>query len=280
MVLDGLDVRAVLVPLDGSAYAERAIRPAELIAARIGIEVGVLQVVADESKADTDYLPSVVEDRRVAWSEIVIDEDAAAGILTAASLRRAVVCMATHGHGRAKAIFGSTAEQVLVRSPEPIAVVGREVDTARLRPPARIVVALDGTDESERICEPAIAWAARFGLVVQLVTVAGEPLERFTDDAPVRRAFGCHNPDDYIRGALSRHATPGVELEGRALIDPISAASGLGHHLREPRDALLAMATHGRTGIERLIHGSVAGRILDQSPVPAVMFGVRQRTEH
>jgi nucleotide-binding universal stress UspA family protein len=35
------------------------------------------------------------------------------------------------------------------------------------------------------------------------------------------------------------------------------------------------MATHGRTGVERLIRRSNAGRILDESPVPAVMFAIR-----
>jgi nucleotide-binding universal stress UspA family protein len=38
---------------------------------------------------------------------------------------------------------------------------------------------------------------------------------------------------------------------------------------------MLAMATRGRTGMQRLIHGSVAGSIVDESPVPAVMITAR-----
>jgi nucleotide-binding universal stress UspA family protein len=71
---------------------------------------------------------------------------------------------------------------------------------------------------------------------------------------------------------VQRYGTEGVHVVGEALIDPISPASALDRLLRNVPSAVLAMATHGRSGMQRIVFGSVAGNIVDVSPMPAVIF--------
>lgn len=264
--------RTVLVPLDGSAFAERAIGPATVLAKRLGVDVGVVQVVEHEKDADDAYLTKVVREHGLAWHHVAVDDDVAGAIVAVADARDAAVCMATHGHGRAAAVIGSTAEALLARSEEPIVAVGRGVDTQRIRRIDRIVVTLDGSEEAEAVCKPAIAWARQLGLVVNLITVVGEPMTALRDDEPPRRAFGLSDPEAYIASALERHQTEGVDIVGEVLTDPISPASGLATLLRDVPHCVLAMATHNRSGTARLIHGSVAASIVDAAPVPVVLF--------
>lgn len=263
--------RTVLVPLDGSGFAERAIGPAKVLAERLDVGVGVVQVVDDEKDADDEYLTKVAREHGLAWHHTAVDDDVAGGILAVAEARDAAVCIATHGHGRAAAVIGSTLEALLARSEEPVVAVGRGVDTRRIRRIDRIVVALDGSDEAEALCRPAIEWARRLGLVVNLITVVGEPMTSLRDEKP-RRAFGLDEPEPYIASVVERHRTEGVEVVGEVLTDPISPASGLGTLLRDVPHSVLATATHNRSGTARLLHGSVAASIVDAAPVPVVMF--------
>jgi nucleotide-binding universal stress UspA family protein len=53
--------------------------------------------------------------------------------------------------------------------------------------------------------------------------------------------------------------------------DTDPAAAILGHAEREGCD-LIAMATHGRGGVTRLLLGSVAARVLAGTPGPILLF--------
>jgi nucleotide-binding universal stress UspA family protein len=270
-----IDLRTVVVPLDGSSYAERAVEPAKWLAARIGVSVGIAHVVRTRDSADPDYLARTLDERGLEWLEVVEAEDVAQAIADVAASQRALVCMATHGHGRAQALVGSVAARVLADATEPIVLVGRGVGVTRLHRLERVVVALDGSEGSESVCDPAVAFARRFGLDVELVTVASEPLATMSPEDPPRRSFGLREPETYIDAVARRYHAPDVRVVGRAITDPISPASALEHLLRDPPGALVAMATRGRTGMQRLLHGSGAGTILDNSPVPALMFAIR-----
>lgn len=75
----------VLVPLDGSSYAERAIEPARKLAAMLNIRLGVVQCVGEADRgdnADDSYLESVARDRPLAWYQTARYTDVSAWIGT------------------------------------------------------------------------------------------------------------------------------------------------------------------------------------------------------
>jgi nucleotide-binding universal stress UspA family protein len=264
----------VVVPLDGSEYSERAIGPANVLAKRLGGQLGVTHVARDPDRSGNDYLASVAGSHDLDWTDARVDEDVVNAIRDVAREHDAVVCMATHGHGRATAVIGSTAESVLAASDEPIVAIGRGVDTSTVRRIECLVVALDGSAASEDASAGAIRWAAHHGLHVALVTVVGEPLSAHKADELPRRAFGLAQPEEYIEAAVQRHRAEGAAITGDVVVDPISPASGMRQRLRDEPDAVLVIATSGRTGAQRIRHGSVAGSILDASPAPVILFGI------
>jgi nucleotide-binding universal stress UspA family protein len=262
----------VVVPLDGSDYAERAIGPATVLAKRMGGRVGAVHVARDERKSADEYLERIGRSHGIEWLDARVGDDVAAAIREVARDRDALVCMATHGHGRATAVIGSTTEAVLAAADEPVVAVGRGVDTLQVRRLERIVVALDGTEESETASAPAIRWAVDLGLPVVLTTVVGEPMSAHNPDAAP--AFGLAKPHEYIEAAVQRHRLEGATITGEVIVDPLSPPSGMRQFLRDLPHSMVVIATSGRKGAQRILRGSVAGAILDSSPVPAMLFEI------
>jgi nucleotide-binding universal stress UspA family protein len=126
------------------------------------------------------------------------------------------------------------------------------------------------------VCEPAARWATDHGLLLHLVTVVQPTPESADPETPSDRWFGPAGDEHaYIAGLLSRFGSPGLNVEGSVVYDAVSQAGGIAQMLREVSDALLVLGTHGRTGMSRLVHGSVASNIVAESPVPVLMFPFR-----
>ena len=148
--------KKILLPLDGSALAERAIDPVEEMAAKTGAEVLLLRVVpaplgkapesgqTEESKAFLEvaarakaYLEKVagrLAGRSVKSRILVPSGEAHSEILRAAHNEDVdFIAMTTHG-GTAleRALLGSTAEKVVYTTKRPVFLVKPEkIHTAR-----------------------------------------------------------------------------------------------------------------------------------------------------
>lgn len=265
--------KSIMVPLDGSSYAERAIGPAMDLAASLGINVGLAQVVIDDRFANEAYLNGLANTHRLGWWQVVINPDAVLGLHNLATERSSMLCMSTHGHGRSAAILGSTAEELSLRSTFPVVLIGRSVELNMRQQFRRFVVPLDGTPESETALSSVLPWARHLGLPVELVTVVEPVPTPLRTDHPLSPRFGPEgNPSAYLEDVLARIPTDGAVVGAHVQYDPISPASGIADLLRNSPDALVVVATHARTGLSRFIHGSVAGTIVDRSPVPVIEF--------
>src|SRR5581483_8312860 len=141
MVLAGeaMMFRTILVPLDGSAAAERALPVAATLAGRGGARLLLVQVAdalvlagEDPSEAEAlavaearEYLARVAE--RIAGQGVAVETAAPFGppaeeILAESRLRAAdLVVLTTHGHtGPGRSLYGGVAEAVLAHSPVPV----------------------------------------------------------------------------------------------------------------------------------------------------------------
>jgi nucleotide-binding universal stress UspA family protein len=109
-------------------------------------------------------------------------------------------------------------------------------------------------------------------------TFAGEPLEpaaalaRLTDSELVLlRAVEAGNTaaQAYLDEVTARLTSHGVRSASRVIVgDPSTAIE---HAADERNIRMIAMATHGRTGLARLVLGSVATRVLQHASVPLVL---------
>jgi nucleotide-binding universal stress UspA family protein len=243
----------VLVPLDGSPAAERALGPALELVTRTGVPLRLLRrVFSDEAEEAAEYLAGLA-DRYAGVTDAetqIVDRDSIPDAIMEGLEPGTLVCMSSHGRGgAARAVVGSVTEALLRTLDRPTLVVGPHVTEDPLLT-GRIVACIDGSPESERTLEPARRWAAALGLPLWLVEVGepGIPAEWITkgDAVEAGHVASLARRLGHVEGWDVLHD----KHPARALTE--MAAAG---HARPT--ALLVMATHGRTGWDRLRLGSV-----------------------
>ena len=124
-----------------------------------------------------------------------------------------------------------------------------------MRPPRRLLATTDFTTESRVGVRVARRLAARFGAELWVATVRQE------DD---------RTPEEDLRERVLEAADrvlaegPDVEIHPAVLAGPVAA--GISTFAFERQIDLLVLATHGKTGVDRLLTGSTAQRLIRVSP--------------
>jgi nucleotide-binding universal stress UspA family protein len=256
----------VLVPLDGSPTAERALGPALELVARTGVPLRLLRrIFSDEAEEAAGYLAELADRTAgVADAETqIVDRDSIPDAILDGLGAGTLVCMSSHGRGgAARAVIGSVAEALLRAIDRPTLVVGpRATDDPVLR--GRIVACVDGSHESERTLGPAQRWAAALDMPLWLAEVGepGPPAEWITDGdatetahvAGLARRWGHVEGWDVLHDSHPEHALTAMAAD------------------RTWPTALLVMATHGRTGWDRLRLGSVTSATVHSATRPVLV---------
>lgn len=277
--------RTILVPLDGSPFADGALPTARALALRFGATVHTVTVAA----SDGDRRRTLGEAARALGTDpddphlhVEVDADVAGAVQRCASqLDSCLVCLATHGRGRLSGIvLGSTARDIVARGGAPAVVAGPEVvppdgDGATVAPPLAVdhlVACVDGTPGSERGLPVAAAWAHALGMRLTIVTVAEPcpPPVRIGD--PWRRRHGPdEDADGYIRRLREQWSLDTPSLETFVVHDPISAGDGVKDYLAAHPAGLVAVASRLRDPFTRLVRGSGAAGIVQTASAPVLV---------
>lgn len=283
----------ILVPLDGSPFAEQALAPAMQLARALHARVLLLRSIQpvysvvpvaageyewlwpDSVREDhrhevEDYLESVR--RQVACPECTIhtavhDGDPAGVIVDAvADAGVNLVVISTHGEsGVRRAVFGSVTERVLHSVACPVLV------TRTKQPIRRILVPLDGSELSELALPPALELAAGFGARLVLLRVnellAVNPLDvamswEWDVVEPEQRIVGERRQaaEAYLREIVLRFGLSPADVQ--TIVLDGSPVDRIQEFARLYDVDLIAMSTHGRTGLRRWLYGSVASKVL------------------
>lgn len=309
----------ILVPLDGSPVAERAIPAAVRIARAFSGSVIMLSVVAppvssgkfssismypkaeaDEELANaTKYLKTLAQSEQLGGitteAHALVGEVAPTIISTAQSLHATLIVLCSHGYtGFQHWMLGSVAEKVIRHAPVPVFVLregGPGLATAEQQP-VRALAALDGSSLSETILEPAAALTA--GLVqaamqpgaLQLIRVVDIPSSygRFRSevdsyyDAEVR-VEAKHEYEQYLQTMTKRFAEGTLEKYHLAVSTVVATdpdvAEAIVQAAQQGKVDFIAMATHGRGGVQHWALGSITERVLHATKVP--LFIVRPK---
>jgi nucleotide-binding universal stress UspA family protein len=280
----GTGTGALLVPLDGSRLAEGALPYALGLAAVTGAPVLLLHVVPEAGlrpQAELDLAARAREvghgaprapvevETTVGWG------DAAQVIVAAAAGRRAgLIVMTTHGRsGLGRWLYGSVADSVLRRTPVPVLLVPATCE----RPwpggrPRRILVPLDGSAYAEEALAPAAPLARAAGAELRLLRVVELPLYPH-GEGYVAVGFD-PTPDlaaakEYLGGIAAGLRAQGLEVTART--DFGAPGQVIGEHARVEGTDLVVMATHGHTGLARVVLGSVAAGALQRANRPTLL---------
>lgn len=257
----------VLVPLDGSPAAERALRPALELVARTGVPLRVLsRALPHEEEELAGYLAGLA-DRYAAVTDVeteVVERDAIPDAVLEGVVPGSLVCMSAHGRGGlSRALMGSVADAVLRSLREPALVVGPHLAEGAAFV-GRIVACFDGSEASSRTLVPAQRWSAALGLPLWLMEV-GDPKSLPAD-------WVTHG-DVHETGHVASLAARLGGVEGWDVLhdrDPAHALVDMAASPSRPT-ALLVMATHGRTGWDRLRLGSVTSATVHRATVPVLV---------
>jgi nucleotide-binding universal stress UspA family protein len=198
--------------------------------------------------------------------------------------------MTTHGRGGwRRAWLGSVAD-ALVRSLEIPLILIRPSEKTTVAQPTnfdQVVVPLDGSPLAEAVLGPVTALAracdseVTLVQVVRLIPLASDPPLPFpTGYAEKETQIQRDVAQDYLQDIASRIRESGVKATGQAVIGD-GVANTLLDFLHGGRAALVAIATHGRGGVRRLVLGSVADKLIRAAEVPVMVVrprAVQRRT--
>ncbi|MEZ4588979.1 MAG: universal stress protein [Gemmatimonadales bacterium] len=294
-------IRSILVPLDGSKFAEAALPLATALADRTKAKLRLLTV--HEPRPDLPAgldAPAVegenVELRSAAQAYLsetadrlgqpggappraeLIDGAPGPGLVEAVGrFRPDLVVMATHGRGPMSRFWlGSVADHFIRHGTTPVLLVrpGKAEPPSAVR---KVLAAVDLSDESARILDAAGALARAFEAELVLYHVV-EPLVGMVDGAlpfpmPVAPGSLDRAKDEANRrmAELGRLAAErGLTAEVR-VVTGVGAAASILEEAREGYD-LIAMTTHGAGGVRRLLLGSVADKVIRASELPVLVF--------
>jgi len=294
----------ILVPLDGSSLAEQAISYAVTLARGLPAELVLLHAIwvppdvmgiLDEATVELNaienqleaeanqYLSRLVEQLhetdlsahhaigRGAAADVIIDHTRRADV--------SLIIMATHGYtGIRRWTHGSVAERVVQSACVPVLLVrARETasrDVQKPMPCRRILVPLDGSEMAEH--------------VLPMVTTIAQPLdaELILFQVPIAHVHGWMTGEWFvpIQGVLATAAQDAhaylSEVCGRLKKQGLgvttatmmgSVAESIIDYAEANHVDLVAMCTHGRTGLTRWTLGSVADRVLRAGSTPILL---------
>lgn len=196
---------------------------------------------------------------------------ASAIIAEAGSEEGTLVAMSTHARrGVTRGLIGSVTDDVLRNGDFPMLVMrAADGDKESAAPKLdTLVLTLDGSDLAEEVLPEAVVVAKAMELKVDLLTVlpADDPaFAQGLESSAVRDRMLV-----YLQGVEDRLVGQGVSNVGQVVLHgrPAEAIIDLVDNLP---GAMIAMTTHGWSGAERWLLGSVADRVIRHSQRPVLL---------
>lgn len=137
-----------------------------------------------------------------------------------------------------------------------------------------ILVPLDGSELAEGVIPYAAALAEKLHTHLVLITVWEGAETDLAATFPSLALDVSRAAQDHFTGYLEgvRAKLPDASSV-RVIVVPGDAADVIPAQAKEIGARLIAIATHGRSGIGRWLYGSTAGRLLRDAPVPILAVG-------
>jgi nucleotide-binding universal stress UspA family protein len=266
--------RTIVIALDGSDFAQRAVPIGTALARRGGANVRAVAIARNDAELDWTY-NRVFDDARLqgldrAEVDLLVDPDPAKILLEKTAADGSVLCLATHDRPKpVTALMHSVGSEVIERATHPVVAVGSNASVESLA--GDVVVALDGVDNPEPVLAVAGAWALQLHSRLRIVTVFEPVPPDWRRPEHYTRLHGPPgDPHVYLNAMAQRVSDVGLEgLETVAIGDPIGPAPGIEQHLAE-RPALLLVLGGGHPHRPH-VHAGVAHRVLSNATMPVLI---------
>ncbi len=309
----------ILVPLDGSHRAERAIPVAATVARATGGTVLLVRVITSPSTYGPAFVPPPLGIRSTdemrfevaayltqvaglpvlsgipTQTETLTGQPANAILMAIDTLNADSIILTSHGRtGLMRWALGSVAQHLVRHAQVPVLVLHESGSTplkrgAEAEYPLRVLVPLDGSPAAEAALPYALqlvtALAAPAEAALHLALVIS-PYEADRNNMP--EALMVDGAKNYLSGIAARLKTEPTKVTITwSVVSDLDIAAALVRAAQNGEDAagvgvfggcdLIAMSSIGRTGIPRLVMGSIAERVLWTTNRPTLIIPYRPK---
>ncbi|MHB0915162.1 MAG: universal stress protein [Thermoleophilia bacterium] len=255
----------ILLCTDGSEYSAGAVREAISLAGRCSSELLVLSIVETNvelsalapemiekeelrARGIVDAVKADAEAAGVSCQTIVLEGESPWRLVVEEADRQAAGLIVMGRRGRSamkKIVVGSVTARVIGHTTHPVLVAPRAATVGC----GSVLLATDGSDASFAAARVAVELGKNCGVTPVVISVAGDSSELGQAEANILRVAE-------LAGQL------GVAVEAAAAVgkpaeEIVAAVTG------KNNIDLVIIGSHGRTGLERLLMGSVAERVID-----------------
>lgn len=137
----------------------------------------------------------------------------------------------------------------------------------------KILVPLDGSEVAESALKE-VERLVKGGMVREITLLSVVAISKLAAseglDLPVYRKSRYEMYEKYLEEVRSRIASEGIVVN--TVIREGDAASIINEHVRNKGIDLIVIATHGYSGMKKLMFGSVALRVMHDSDVPVLLI--------
>ena len=285
----------ILVPLDGSALAEVVLPYAEELVSCLPSALVLLCVCdAAQRQEQQEYLEGVVqkvkqcgEEYRQRYPDVAVEEPVVEIIMLDGNPSEVITdyveenaidltMMATHGRsGISRWAMGSVADKVIRGVTCPICLIRARGSHDEVRTDSlarRIFVPLDGSGAGEAALPYVEAFAEKLGTEVVLFQSVDKRDECSGEVnwMELRNTIE-RNAKIYLRKVEANLFSKGIAV--RTMVEfggnPAREISELANRTMS---TMVAMSTHGRSGVDRMVFGSVAEKVLRTGSIPILLI--------
>jgi len=137
----------------------------------------------------------------------------------------------------------------------------------------KILVPLDGSEFAECALDHVMRLSRKGNMGEVILLHVLDPIQWCRDghDFVAFRNFQFSQAEKYLDGIKSRLGLEGIKVESKLSVGGLPAPSII-QYAEENAVDLIVIASHGRTGLKKLMLGSVALEILHDSHVPVLLI--------
>lgn len=273
----------ILIPLDGSKLSEASLGPGVELARAFGSELDLLGVCEgpDEKhhrlmqvylEKNAEVLPGSASGKPLNVKTVVLCGEPAGRIIDyAARERMSLLITVTHGHtGIMPWTMGSTANKIVHGAQVPVLLL-RAAEVKKRGPQksifAKTLLPLDGSEAGETALPLVLEIAARLKGEVTLLsvvesgqqvhTIGGLDFIRFPEQQVQKMK---QDLAAYLEGTVQRFHDRGIEARG--VLKSGHAAEEILKSAKAAAVRLVAMSSHGKSGLREWVFGSVSNKVL------------------
>lgn len=265
-------MKKIVVAIDDSEGSLHALAFGQMFAAQLGMEVSAISVVPAQDEITPRRFK--LQERLAAHRfetvalDVVAHDSAKAYLGELASREDTCLCMMAHGRRPVpEMLIGSVTAGVVRRAQRPVYLCGPRYDSRAHQRVEVLAACVDGSKLSEQILPYASALVKRLGARLQLLQVI--------DTAAARKPTTLGHTDVMESAYLTTLARR-VEREQALEVDwevlHGDPADSIVSYLAGSHNTMLAMTTHGRSGLSQVVAGSVSHEVLHETSCPVAVL--------